>query len=108
MGGVELWAAGLWNEPMLRDRDAVHRRAAAILLRGPFVEIDRAWKWRQQHELGEGQIRTFGESDGRVERFPGIARQPEDERAEHMNPMTAKRPQPRDQVVSTQVEALVY
>ena len=92
---------------MLGNRDAVDRRAAAVLFRRPLLEIDRARERRQQHELREGEIGLFGERDRRVECLSRIARQAEDERAEHVDPVAAEDAQPRDELVAEEVESFV-
>ena len=76
-------------------------------LRRPFLEVDRPGERRQQHELREGDVRLLGQRDRRVERVRAIARQPEDERPEHVDAVLPERPQPLDQLVAGQVEPLV-
>ena len=59
------------------------------------------------HELREREPGVLGDVRGRVERRRPIARQAEDERAEHVHAVLAERAQPRDQRVAGDVEALV-
>src|SRR3954451_17740288 len=107
MRAVEPWPAPFRDQPVLGYGDAVDGRAAAVLFRSPLLEIDRARERREQHELREGEIGLFGERDRRVECFSRIARQAEDERAEHVDPVAAEDAQPRDELVTKEVEALV-
>ena len=48
-------------------------------------------KRRQQHELRERDVGLLGQRDRRVERVLPVARQPEDERAEHVDAVLAER-----------------
>ena len=57
----------------------------------PLLEIERAGERRQHDELREGDIRALGERRRGVERRRRIGRQPEDERAEHVNAVVAER-----------------
>src|SRR5256885_6595697 len=59
------------------------------------------------YELREGEVGLFGERNRRVERLFGVARETEDERAEHVDAVAAERAQPRDEFVAGEVEPLV-
>ena len=62
---------------------------------------------RQHHELREREIRAFGDRQRRGERLGAIARQAEDERAEHVDAVRAELAQAGDQRVTSLVETLV-
>ena len=97
----------LRNQPVPRHRDAVTRRRLGIDVFSHVVEIQRPRERRQHDELRERQIGAFGERCRGVECVGAIARQAEDERAEHVDAVLAERPQPLDQRVADGVEILV-
>ncbi len=74
----------------------------------PRREVGRAWKRREHDELRERHARALRDGNGRVERGLTVARQPEDERAEHVDAVMLERTKPVHETLSRLVEALVH
>ena len=92
MRGEELRPLVLRNQPVLRDRDAVDL--------GRLARSGSAAHFSKSSVPGNGVSSTncakvtsalCGQCDGGVERVRAIARQPEDERAEHVNAVMPER-----------------
>src|SRR5262245_39571293 len=97
----------LRDQPMLRDGHAVDRLRLMLRLGRPLFEVDRPWEWRQQDELRECDVGLMSEGDRGVEGVLAVARQAEDERAEHVDAVMPKRTQPIDEGIAREVEPLV-
>src|SRR4051794_18003931 len=102
---VEPGPALLGNQPVLRERHTVDHRAALFLVGRPFFEVYRSREWREEDELRERQIGALSERHRRVEAVLRVARQPEDERAEDVNPVAAKGAQARRELLAGKIEA---
>ena len=108
MRGVELGPPRDGNQPVPRDWHAIDVGSETSHLGGPLVEVHRAGKRSQQHELGEREIGLSGERDGRLERVLVVARQAKDERSEDMDAVFPEYAQARDEIGAGEVEPLVH
>ena len=107
MRGVDFRTVGLRNEPVPCDGNAADGRGVATQIAFPALEVDRTRIGRQHHELGEGDARTLSQIGGRLERLGAVARQAENERAQHMHAVRSKRLQAFDELFAHQIESLV-
>ena len=93
---------------MPRDGNAANGRGLTTQLALPLLEVDRAWIGREHHKLREGDPGTLSQVGGRLERLRTVARQSENERAEHMNAVRLERLQALDERFTRQIESLVH
>ena len=94
------------DQPITRDRNALHFRhivAEALL---PTFKIDRAGEWRQHDELGKGQVGRLGQRGGGGERVFAISRESENEAPQNVHTMGAERLQAHGEAVARFVEVL--
>ena len=104
---VDLRPPLLRDQPVAGDRDAADRARRSRDLAFPLLEVDRAGKRREHHELRERDAGAVGEVGGGLEGVGAVAGQAEDERAEHMDAARAKGLEPFDEGVPGEVEPLV-
>ena len=92
---------------MARDRNAGHLCGICAHALFPRLEINGSRIRRQHHELGEGDPGALGDVRRRLERRGTVTRQPEDERAEHVDAMLTKLAQTLHERLADLVEPLV-
>src|SRR5829696_2813495 len=107
MRGVYLRTLRLRDQPVPGDGNVTHPGHVCAETLLPGREIHRAWIRRQHDELSERYTCPFGYLGGRTEGGRAVARQAENERAEHMHPVLAERLQLVHQRLAGVVEALV-
>src|SRR3954471_6456709 len=107
MGAIELRAVRVRNQPATRNWNATNLRDITAHFLFPLDEIHRPRKRRQHYKLRKGQVRTLGDTRGGGKRFQSITRQSEDEGAEYMDAVLAKRAQPVYQCIPGKIEVLV-
>ena len=107
MRHVDLRPQRLRNQPVARQRNAVDPRRIALHRLFPRGEIDRAGNGVSITNCANVTSGALGQRRGRVERVRPVARQPEDERAEHVHAVLLERAQPLDQRRRRRVEVLV-
>src|SRR4026207_1935924 len=105
---VDLGTLLLLDQPVASDGDITHTRRIGAERFLPGREVERAGKWREHHELREGQVRKLGDRECRLERTVAVAWQAEDERAEDVHTVFAECSEAINQRVAALVERLVY
>ena len=80
----------LRDQPATGERNAVYIRGRDIDGLLPFGEIDGAGKWREDDELGEGEIGGVSQCGGGIEGRRLVAGQSEDERTQNVNAVGAE------------------
>ena len=92
---------------MAGHRNAAHLFGVCAHVLFPLLEINGSRIGREHHELGEGDPGALGDVRRRLERRRTVARQPEDERAEHVDAVLTKLAQPLHERLAGLVEPLV-
>ena len=106
MWAVEFGPQGVRNQPTSRDRNARDLRYVVSESLFPAIEIHCPGKRRQHDKLRKGEVRSLGNVDRSGEGLRAIAWQSEDERSQHVNPVTAEGLQAFDQAFACELKSL--
>ena len=107
MRHVDLGLLAPRDQPVPRQRNPFDPRRIRFHRFFPGRKVDRAGERRQHHELCERDSRALRQLRRQFEGLGTVARQPEDERAEHVHAVVPEGAQPIDQLLAAVVEVLV-